>query len=214
MDGIETNVPPPAAARHPDPSREPQRLDSRQNRDLIVQTAIRVLGSDANASMAVIADQAGVSRSTIYRRFPSRLALIDELTTVVAAEFSQAIESSIDAGGVRYADVLAAVLHQSTLLADRFRFLELNAVPMDDTAAGGGWLGLLAEGQRAGEFRADFPVAWLSSIARALNLEAIQMVHRGVFTIEQASTFTIQAVLAAVAVPGDASTGGPSAASA
>jgi AcrR family transcriptional regulator len=48
-------------------------------RGTIVQAAQRTLGDDPAASVAVIAADAGVSRATFYRYFPSRAALLDEL---------------------------------------------------------------------------------------------------------------------------------------
>jgi TetR/AcrR family transcriptional regulator, mexCD-oprJ operon repressor len=181
-------------------SREPQRADSRFNRDTIIEAAIRILGYDARASMATIAEAAGVNRSTIYRRFPSRAALIDELTDAVAADFIEVIADSL-AGSGTYSEVLAGVLRRSTMLADRYHFLNLHEVPMDDTAARESWLGLLQAGQSAGEFRPDFPVVWLSSIARALNLEAIKLVQRGALTLDEAADYTVDAVLGAVRPP-------------
>ncbi len=191
---------PPAPRVVGHPSLEPQRVDSRSNRDSIIEAAIRVLGSDAGASMAAIAEEAGVNRSTIYRRFPGRAALIEELTAAVATDFVEAIDDSL-AGSGTYSEVLADVLRRATLLAERYRFLNLHKAPMDDTTAGESWLGLLRAGQTAGEFRSDFPVVWLSSIARALNLEAIELVQRGSLTLEEAADYTVAAVLGAVRPP-------------
>jgi AcrR family transcriptional regulator len=53
--------------------------DSGGRRDAIMQAAQRTLTDDPAASVAVIAADAGVSRATFYRYFPSRAALLDGL---------------------------------------------------------------------------------------------------------------------------------------
>lgn len=53
--------------------------DAGARRDAIVQAARRTLAADPAAPVAVIAADAGVSRATFYRYFPSRAALLDVL---------------------------------------------------------------------------------------------------------------------------------------
>jgi AcrR family transcriptional regulator len=53
--------------------------DPRTRRDAIVQAARRTLAVDPGAPVSVIAADAGVSRATFYRYYPSRAALLDDL---------------------------------------------------------------------------------------------------------------------------------------
>lgn len=71
------------------------RIDARRNRDALLAAARRVLsGSRLDAPLAAIAREAGLGRATLYRRFPSRDALvgailesnIDELAWIAERE--------------------------------------------------------------------------------------------------------------------------------
>src|SRR5690349_14535570 len=55
------------------------RIDARRNVERIVSTAIEVLLADPEAGMEQIAAASDVHRTTIYRRFPTREALMDAL---------------------------------------------------------------------------------------------------------------------------------------
>lgn len=51
------------------------RADAARNLDAVLQTGARLLADDPGASVAAIAEAAGVDRRTVYRRFPNRDAL-------------------------------------------------------------------------------------------------------------------------------------------
>jgi serine phosphatase RsbU (regulator of sigma subunit) len=58
---------------------DPQRADALRNRERILDAAERMLERSRSASLSEIATAAGVSRSTLHRRFASRDALIKAL---------------------------------------------------------------------------------------------------------------------------------------
>ncbi|OHV34785.1 MULTISPECIES: TetR/AcrR family transcriptional regulator [Pseudofrankia] len=60
-------------------SSQPTRADALQNRERILAAARAALSEDGAASLSAIARRAGVGIATLYRRFPTREALVMEL---------------------------------------------------------------------------------------------------------------------------------------
>src|SRR5919198_2305787 len=78
-----------ASAPEPAPLHPPKRRQALQERvaAAILEAAARVLATGGEqASMNDVAAAAGVARATLYRYFPSRQALLDELARVAAEE--------------------------------------------------------------------------------------------------------------------------------
>ncbi|MZD04715.1 TetR family transcriptional regulator, partial [Streptomyces sp. SID5785] len=70
----------------------PRRRDARRNRELLVASAREVFGEQGlEAPLDVIARRAGVGNATLYRHFPTRVALVD-------AVFRDQLTGTIDAG--------------------------------------------------------------------------------------------------------------------
>lgn len=70
----------------------PRRRDARRNRELLVASARAVFGEQGlEAPLDVIARRAGVGNATLYRHFPTRVALVD-------AVFHDQLTGTIDAG--------------------------------------------------------------------------------------------------------------------
>jgi AcrR family transcriptional regulator len=62
------------------PGKRPLRLDAAQNRERLLAAASRVFAEHGlDVSVEEIAREAGVGMGTLYRRFPTKQALIDEL---------------------------------------------------------------------------------------------------------------------------------------
>lgn len=71
----------------------PLRADARRNRERILRAAAEVFAeSGLDASLDEIAARAGVGVGTVYRRFPDKDGLIDELFEERIAEFVQVAE--------------------------------------------------------------------------------------------------------------------------
>jgi AcrR family transcriptional regulator len=82
--GGSTRSPQPAggSTRSPQPaggSRQPLRSDARDNRERILEAARAVFADEGfDAPMRSVADRAGVGPATLYRRFPTKQALVTE----------------------------------------------------------------------------------------------------------------------------------------
>ncbi|SEE45492.1 transcriptional regulator, TetR family [Streptomyces sp. 2131.1] len=81
------------------------RADAARNLEAVLMAGARTLAADAGASMADIAAEAGVDRRTVYRRFPSREAL---LAAVYKARLD-AIEAVIGEARLREAPAQVAL---------------------------------------------------------------------------------------------------------
>ena len=69
------------------------RRDATRNHETIVTAAIGILAASPEASMQEIAEASGAGRSTLYRHFPDRAALVDAIHARVVAEADGIVES-------------------------------------------------------------------------------------------------------------------------
>ena len=157
-----TNAPEPA------PLHPPRRRQALQERvtAAILEAAARVLAiGGEQASMNDVAAAAGVARATLYRYFPSRQALLDELARVAAAEAgarlaSARVEEVAAEEGVRRA--VRALIETG----DPFTVVARERVRPDPEQFEKNVLEplrrLFERGQGAGEIRADIPNTWLT----------------------------------------------------
>lgn len=77
----------------------PLRRDAVRNQQLIVDAARQVVSEfGTDAGMELIAERAGVGVGTVYRRFPSKEALVDELIRLIHAEHIDAARRALTRG--------------------------------------------------------------------------------------------------------------------
>jgi TetR/AcrR family transcriptional repressor of mexCD-oprJ operon len=132
----------------------------------ILDAAARVLlARGEQASMTDVATAAGVARATVYRYFPNRQSLLDELARAAVREAGERLSSArIDEVPVREAvtravralvDVgdLFVVLARERLRPEGEQFERRVAGPLR---------ALVERGQANGDIRADVPSAWLT----------------------------------------------------
>ncbi|WP_263167585.1 TetR/AcrR family transcriptional regulator [Streptomyces sp. SCSIO ZS0520] len=111
---------PSSGAGAPSDSGPPRRRDARRNRDLLVGAAREVFAEQGlEAPLDVIARRAGVGNATLYRHFPSRVALVDAVFRDPLAETMAAGERARSApdAWAGLSGYLAAVF--TVLAADR-----------------------------------------------------------------------------------------------
>jgi TetR/AcrR family transcriptional repressor of mexCD-oprJ operon len=78
------------------PRRRGPRSDTHRNDEHILRTAARVLADDPHATIQRIADEAGVVRMTVYRRYRDRDALRRAIFDRAAAEAHEVIADALD----------------------------------------------------------------------------------------------------------------------
>ncbi len=111
------------------------RRDAVRNYHRILDAAREVLGeSGADASMEEIAARAGVGVGTVYRRFASKDALIDELLQLALEEVLSSTERALARPGGYGLEELLRALGRS--FADHARYASLLLARQTDDAAG------------------------------------------------------------------------------
>ena len=142
-----------------------QRRDAERNHEAIVTAAIAVLADAPEATMAEIATASGTGRSTLYRHFPDRAALVQAISVRIRSEARALVEQQLQSATVDDAvEVLVTIADTLAGLGDRYRFL-LNQDEHrpnrgerrpDDLVAG-----FLARAHAAGTVRTDLDPDWL-----------------------------------------------------
>lgn len=140
------------------------RADARRNRSAITSAALRLAGERGEAvSMEDIAREAGVGVGTLYRHFPDRRALLEDIAVDTLRELLEAARAEV--GRAPAWEALLRIVERSVTLplsltkslitedAERPELAELeaevNAVIAD----------IAADSQREGDLRADVPPA-------------------------------------------------------
>ena len=154
--------------------------------DAVAAAAARLLAARPAASMAEVAAAAGISRATLFRRFPSRAALVEELGRRAVRAYTSAVEAARPEGGGA-AQALRRLLGELARLAPGYGLLALQ--PLDElveadllelaAAADERVIRLVHRGQEAGEFRVDVPAEWVLSSVTWLVVAAADGVRLG-----------------------------------
>jgi len=137
----------------------------------ILAAAARTLAGGEQASMSDVATAAGVGRATVYRYFPTREVLLEQLAAFAVDEAASRLEASrVDEvppleGISRAVRALVEVGDPFVVVARehvRLRSPVFNARLVDPLTA------LVERGQRAGAIRDGLPASWLTESLLAL----------------------------------------------
>jgi TetR/AcrR family transcriptional regulator, mexCD-oprJ operon repressor len=167
----------------------------------ILDTAADVLARRGEAaSMAEIADAAGVGRATLYRYFPNRDALIRGLTAAAVTELCDRIaDAELDT--VAVPEGVARVTRGFIGAGSKYGALlqTLRKQPADqaelDKKLGEPVRALLRRGIADGTLRADVPVPVLFDLFTGLLERALHLVVREELGVEQASSAMVTVFL-------------------
>jgi AcrR family transcriptional regulator len=187
----------------PDPPRESGRADARRNHEAVLTAAMRLLVADPDASMRQIADAAGLTRTTLYRHFPSREELLRALFRLVAAEIDAAMEAAT-AGDPPLADVAAAIARMSFTLDRRYRFLIGHDALAGEEARRAGeaaTLRWLTAARARGEVRDDMPAAWQVLMLRQIAVGAVETDRSGALDAAEAERLLTTTTIAVLTPP-------------
>jgi AcrR family transcriptional regulator len=154
------------------------RRDALANRQAAIEAAAEVLRENPDATMSEIAEQADISRSTIYRHFENREVLFCELVADVARKAAEQT-SEIVARDAGFEETVRAIAELGIDHGLRYPFLQARqqeAAPVmrplireSETP----FLAYMVAAQQRGEMRSDQPVRWIASIQNAVIIAMI-----------------------------------------
>ena len=162
------------------------------SRDAILEAAFRLFNDKPGASLAEVAELAGVGRATLHRHFTSRETLMVALAHAAQKELNEAIETAV-ADAESHTDGLRLALEATIPLANRQWFLAHEPVDSDPEVArayAADMRELATEIEKAraeGTFAEDIPTNWISIAYENLIYAAWTMVRNGDATPKQAA---------------------------
>jgi AcrR family transcriptional regulator len=168
-----------------------QRSDAQRNHRLVVEAAMKVLSEDPSMSMQQVADASGLGRTTVYRHFANREALLEAVFFDLLERIRVNIETALANPGDPTQAITTVVssvfdvgLEYGPLIAQRDAESEAFAVGFNARVAPTSIY--LAGAQKRGEIRTDMPISWLLSVITSLTLGAIDEVAGGTLGEDEA----------------------------
>ena len=183
----------------------PVRADAARNVGAILDAAERLLAADVSASMAAIAEAAGVGRVTVYAHFSNRAELVEAVLARAMTQAEAELRGVDTSGDPR--EALRRLVTASWRIVDRNRWM-LAAAKGELAEAGirthhdrvlRRVSSVLARGQREGVFRQDLPRPWLLTVGYTLMHAAAQEVSDGRVKAEAAAELILATLLPALA---------------
>jgi len=148
----------------PDPT--PSRADAQRNRRRVLEAVLASAGELNELSLDELARRAGVGRSTLFRHFPTREALLLAATAQAIEEGQEIARAAIAAGGDA-AEVLTRLSRDIARLAARFRVLRGNrelAARLIEREGDDPLLAWVAAAHARGELRQELSPRWIADM--------------------------------------------------
>jgi TetR/AcrR family transcriptional repressor of mexCD-oprJ operon len=171
----------------------PREAIAEHNLEAILDATERLLQRGEQPSISAVANEAGVSRPTVYAHFPDRAELVQALverTVKQAMSAMQAAEPSRGPAADALQRLIASSWQQIASHDDIARAAahELNQHAMRQSHASARKTihKLIQRGRKDGSFRSDVPAGWLVTASLALTHAASEAVRSGELSAEAA----------------------------
>ena len=147
----------------------------------ILEAAAQVFAErGAQVSLNDIAAAAEVSRGTLYRYFPTRQALLDQLARIALRDTGDRLAAA-NLGDVSIDEGVSRVVRALVTVGDHYLVLAREHVQPDpdeyERRLATPVRALLERGQATGEIRADTPASWLTESLVGLVASALTSAH-------------------------------------
>jgi TetR/AcrR family transcriptional regulator, mexCD-oprJ operon repressor len=157
------------------PAVDHRRATAERNIEAILDAVERLLGRGSPASIVAVANEAGVSRVTVYAHFATREQLLEAVVERAVQRTAEALDqvepergSPLEALG-RVIDVGWRDLDRNNAIAQAAgELLTAEAHKRTHRAAHRRLRKLIDRGRRSGDFRTDVPAEWLVTSFHAL----------------------------------------------
>ncbi|MCE6995084.1 TetR/AcrR family transcriptional regulator [Saccharothrix sp. S26] len=185
------------------------RLDARQNRDRILASAREAFAADGlDVSMTEIARRAGVGVATLYRRFPTKDALVKEVFAEQLAACTGEVHRAAEdpdpwRGFCRVVAKLCEMQARDRGFSAAFLTAFPDVVPVDEVraAAEEAFAGVVARAKEAGALRPDFATDDLTLVLMANNGLVTDSVDAAVAASRRLVAYFLQAFRARDPLP-------------
>ena len=162
-----------------------------QSEAAILEAGIRTFLGNPSAGMSEVAKASGVGRTTLYRHYPSREALIQGIALRCLDEIDAALRPKYESTA---GDAVAATFEVLIPIADRYRFLSLlwadaeadPEVHRRMEASRRETLVLMDYAKAQGEIAPDVPSEWLAEFFDMTLYTAWSLLERERITSEEA----------------------------
>ena len=154
------------AVMPPQPDALPRQALQERVASTILEAAAHVLAArGARASMSDVAAAAGVARATVYRYFPNRQSLLDELANAAVRGAGDRLASA-RINEIPVLDGISRAIRALVEVGDGFIVLARERPHADrerfERHVGGPIRALVERGQSSGDIREDIPSTWLT----------------------------------------------------
>jgi AcrR family transcriptional regulator len=177
--------------------------------DAIAAAAARHLALAPAASMQDLAQAAGVSRATLFRRYPSRAALVTQLCRAAVQAYVRAVDEAATEEGAptealaRVVDSIGRLVPVVGLLGLQPLAEHVEASLLAETAETDDKLRrLVRRGQESGHFRVEVDPEWVLATLTWLTVAAADSVRLGRLTNDAARRHLVATVSSTLVRPG------------
>ena len=171
------------------------------SREALIEAAFAVFSRDPSASLAQVAERAGVGRATLHRHFTSREELVRELAFLAIKEMDDAAEAACEGVG-SHSESLERMLEALVPLGDRHGFLLREPVENDPDIDAEferqrrEMHDVVEAAKREGLFDKTVPTAWIVQAYDHLLFAAWESVRVGEATPKQAAALAWRTITA------------------